>query len=133
MRQLLLCVLVTTALGGCTWVKMAPGGDLVKVAAAGQDLTVCEKRGEVSVSVKDSLGPYERNDLRVRDELETLARNEAPGLQADTIQPRGEPKDGEQRFAAFRCGPATAKAASASAAEVEDLPAGEAKTYPIQD
>ena len=40
MRQLLLCVLVTTALGGCTWVKMAPGGDLVKVAGAGQDLTV---------------------------------------------------------------------------------------------
>ena len=131
MRQLLLCVLVTTALGGCTWVKMAPGGDLVKVAGAGQDLTVCEKRGEVSVSVKDSLGPYERNDLRVRDELETLARNEAPGLQADTVQPRGEPKDGEQRFAAFRCGPAAPKAAAP--AEVEDLPAGEAKTYPIQD
>ncbi len=130
MRQLLLCALVVTALGGCTWVKMAPGGSEVRVVAAGQDVTACEKRGEVSVSVKDSLGPYERNDLRVRDELETLARNEAPGLQADTIQPRGEPNDGEQRFAAFRCGPAAPKAAATT---VEDLPAGEAKTYPIQD
>ncbi|MBP6626323.1 MAG: DUF4156 domain-containing protein [Arenimonas sp.] len=133
MRQLLVCALVVTALGGCTWVKMAPGGSDVRVVSASQDITACEKRGEVSVSVKDSLGPYERNDLRVRDELETLARNEAPGLQADTIQPRGEPTDGEQRFAAFRCGPAAPKPTAAAAAEVEDLPAGEAKTYPIQD
>lgn len=130
MRQLLLCALVVTALGGCTWVKMAPGGSEVRVLAAGQDVTACEKRGEVSVSVKDSLGPYERNDLRVRDELETLARNEAPGLQADAIQPRGEPTDGEQRFAAFRCGPSAPKAAAAT---VQELPAGEAKTYPIQE
>ena len=54
--------------------------------------------------MKDALGPYERNPLRVRDELETLARNEAPGIQADTIQPLGEPVDGGQRFAAYRCG-----------------------------
>jgi hypothetical protein len=58
----------------------------------------------VSVSVKDSVAFYERNTLRVRDELETLARNEAPGLQADTLQPLGDPANGEQRFAAFRCG-----------------------------
>lgn len=132
MRQLLVCAVVVSALGGCTWVKMAPGGSEVRVASASQDLSACQKRGEVSVSVKDSLGPYERNELRVRDELETLARNEAPGLQADTVQPRGEPSDGEQRFAAFRCGPAAPKPATATA-EVEDLPAGEAKTYPIQD
>mgnify|MGYP006203713155 CR=1 FL=1 len=60
--------------------------------------------GEVSVSVKDSVAFYERNTLRVRDELETLARNEAPGLQADTLQALGDPADGEQRFAAYRCG-----------------------------
>jgi len=40
----------------------------------------------------------------VREELETLARNEAPGLGADTLQPLEEPRDGEQRFAAYRCG-----------------------------
>ena len=55
------------------------------------------------MSVKDSVAFYERNTLRVRDELETLARNEAPGLQADTLQPLGDPVHGEQRFAAFRC------------------------------
>jgi hypothetical protein len=104
MRTLALAVLLVPVVTACTWVKMAPGGAEVRVARAGQDMGVCEKRGEVSVSVKNRLGPYERNDIKVRDELETLARNEAPGLQADTVQPKGEPVDGEQRFLAFRCG-----------------------------
>jgi hypothetical protein len=130
MRQLLLCAVIVASLGGCTFVKMAEGGKQVRVAGAAESLAACEKRGEVSVSVKNSLGPYERNDLRVRDELETLARNEAPGLQADTVQPKGEPADGEQRFVAYRCG-AGATVGRAPAAK----PAGDgaAETYPIQD
>ena len=106
MRTLATALLLIPLVSACTWVKMAPGGAEVRVARAGQDMSVCEKRGEVSVSVKNRLGPYERNDIKVRDELETLARNEAPGLQADTVQPKGEPVDGEQRFLAFRCGSA---------------------------
>jgi hypothetical protein len=73
------------------------------VLRADQDITACEKRGEIVVSVKDRLGPYERNEIRIIDELETLARNEAPGLGADTVQPLGPPKDGEQRWTALRC------------------------------
>ena len=106
MRTLATALLLIPLVSACTWVKMAPGGSEVRVARAGQDMSVCEKRGEVSVSVKNRLGPYERSDIKVRDELETLARNEAPGLQADTVQPKGEPVDGEQRFLAFRCGSA---------------------------
>jgi hypothetical protein len=63
---------------------MAPGASAVKVATAAP--AGCQPRGEVEVSVKAALGPYERNELRVREELETLARNEAPGLGADTVQ-----------------------------------------------
>lgn len=128
MRHLLISAVVVAALSGCTWVKMAPGGAAVKVAAAGQDLSACEKRGEVSVSVRDRLGPYERNDIKVRDELETLARNEAPGLGADTVQPKGEPDDGEQRFLAFRC-----RGAAASAQPRPGASDATAETYPIED
>ena len=104
MRKLSITLSVTVTLlaGGCTFVHMAPGASAVKVVTglpAG-----CERRGEVEVSVKDSLGPYERNPLRVREELETLARNEAPGLNADTVQALAEPADGKQRFAAWHCG-----------------------------
>ncbi|HQZ30810.1 MAG TPA: DUF4156 domain-containing protein [Arenimonas sp.] len=130
MRQLLLCAVVVASLGGCTFVKMAEGAKQVRVAAATEALTACEKRGEVSVSVKDSLGPYERNDLRVRDELETLARNEAPSLQADTVQPKGEPSGGEQRFLAYRCG-AGATVGRAPVAKPADE--GTAETYPIEE
>ncbi|MDQ3038200.1 MAG: DUF4156 domain-containing protein [Pseudomonadota bacterium] len=89
------------ALSGCTFVHMAPGASRVKVLAAAP--TGCEKRGEVEVSVKDRLGPYERSESQVRDELETLARNEAPGLSANSISPLTRAADGEQRWAMWRC------------------------------
>lgn len=130
MRQLILSTIVVAALGGCTWVKMAPGGAEVQVMRADRNLAACEKRGEVSVSVKDRLGPYERNPIRVRDELETLARNEAPGLQADTVQPKGEPVDGEQRFLAYRC---SGKLAAGSVPATRQPATGEAETYPVKD
>lgn len=86
----------------CTWVHMAPGASAVKVVNAAPG--GCTSRGEVEVSVKDSIAFYERNDRKVRDELETLARNEAPGLGADTVQPLDGAEDGTQRFAAWKCG-----------------------------
>lgn len=97
-------VALLTLASACTWVHMAPGASAVRVISAGAAPVGCEKRGDIAVSVKDKVAFYERNDLRVREELETLARNEAPGLQADTVQPLAEPFDGEQRFAAWRCG-----------------------------
>lgn len=100
-HPLLIAATVAT-LSSCTWVHMAPGAKAVRVvesAPAG-----CEARGEVEVSVKDSIGFYERNRLRVRDELETLARNEAPGLGGDTVQPLDGYEDGTQRYAVWRCG-----------------------------
>ena len=89
-------------LPGCTFVHMAPGASKVNVMATAP--TGCEKRGEVEVSVKNRLGPYQRSEGKVRDELETLARNEAPGLSANSISPLMPPKDGEQRWAMWRCG-----------------------------
>ena len=87
---------------GCTWVHMAPGAKAVDVVTGTP--TGCEQRGEVEVSVKESIAFYDRNPLRVRDELETLARNEAPGLGGDTVQPLDGYEDGTQRFAVWRCG-----------------------------
>ena len=94
--------LVATCVSGCTFVHMAPGASAVQVLSAAP--SGCAKRGEVTVSVKDRLGPYERSESQVRDELETLARNEAPGLSADRISPLTAPRDGEQRWAMWRCG-----------------------------
>ncbi len=96
-------VSLAIALSGCTWVHMAPEARSVRVIPAGTVPSGCEKRGEVSVSVKDSVAFIDRKSTKVRDELETLARNEAPGVGANTLQPLGEPSGGSQRFAAWSC------------------------------
>ena len=90
-------------LPACTFVKMGPGADQVRVLRADQDASACTVRGEIEVSVKDRLGPYQRDEIRVIDELETLARNEAPGLGANTVQPLAPPNDGTQRWRALSC------------------------------
>ena len=129
---LLAATLAAAAISGCSFVEMAPGGEEVRVVAPGQMPAGCVKRGEVEVSVKDRLGPYSRDELRVKDELEVLARNEAPGLDADTIQAKAPPADGEQRFLAFRCGTATAVPSPV----VDELPPPdpeEARTQPLKD
>jgi hypothetical protein len=133
-RHLVAAALVVAGvavLPACSFVQMAPGAQDVRVVGPGQMPAGCEKRGEVEVSVKDRLGPYERDDMRVRDELETLARNEAPSLAADTIQPKGPPADGAQRFLAFRCGADR----SGPLPPRDDGPArdAEASTTPLRD
>lgn len=131
---LVLAATFATALSACTFVKMGPGADDVRVVGPGQLPAGCERRGVVEVSVKNRLGPYERDAMRVRDELETLARNEAPSLSADTIQPQAPPADGAQRFVAYRCG-ATAPipvAAPASAHRDGQSPV-EAQTAPLKN
>jgi hypothetical protein len=124
MRKLLAVAAASLVLSACTFVKMGPGADEVQVVAQGASMAACEKRGEIDVSVKDRLGPYERDALRVKDELETLARNEAPSVSADTIQPKAEPNDGTQRFLAYRCKGARA---------VMDPAKDRAETAPLKD
>ena len=103
MRPFRIALVVPFALAAsaCTWVHMAPGADKVRVVAV--EPAGCEKRGEIEVSVKDNVLYYKRNELKVRDELETLARNEAPGLGADSISPLTQPTAGNQRWAMWRC------------------------------
>ena len=99
MRFMLIAALAMS-LPACTFVHMAPSATNVRVLASAP---ACERRGEAEVSVRHKVGFYERSEAQVRDELETLARNEAPGLGADTISPLAPPRDGVQRWALWRC------------------------------
>jgi uncharacterized membrane protein len=103
-RHILIVAVLSAGLSGCVWVKLEPGAAAVRVAMPGENLDHCMKAGEIAVSVKANVAAYHRNPLKVKDELETMARNEARGLSADTIKALGEPISGEQRFVALRCG-----------------------------
>lgn len=126
---LLLCAALGL-LAGCTWVKLEDSGSGVRVAYDGR-VDGCEKAGDIGVSVKDRVGFYDRSDLKVKDELETLARNEAASLPADTLVAKGEPRNGEQSFAAYRCGSRRGTAAAREAAPPARQQ-GEAETYPVR-
>ena len=128
-RSSLLVILTLTSLGACTWVKLEPEGKATRVAREEEDLSYCEKRGEITVSVKHNVAFIERNALKVRDELETMARNEARDMSADTVRALEEPLYGEQRFAAYACRSKT----TTPAATVPPPPvAGDAETFPVK-
>ena len=104
MYRVLVPVLMVAALSACTWVPIAPEAKKVQVLPPGSTAaSSCQKLGEITVSVQGSVAFYDRNAVKVRDELETLARNEAVDLNATAIQPVDEPVDGKQRFMAWRC------------------------------
>jgi hypothetical protein len=100
--RILLLAFVTTMFAACAWVKPDAAGEKVRVAYNGK-VDGCTKLGEITVGVRDTIIGIERNSVKVTDELESLARNEAATLNADTITALNEPRDGEQRFAAWRC------------------------------
>ncbi len=136
-RAGLVAVVVSFSMSACTWVKPESGALTVRVLDIGANVASCTKLGEIGVSVKDKVGLYRRGELKVRDELETLARNEAVGLKADAVQPLGEPVSGEQRFAALRCGTTVPQntappAATRQAPPATPLQIEEAETYPVK-
>ena len=89
-------------LSGCTWVKLTESGSRIRVIDS-TEASSCIKKGEVSASVRDEVGPYSRNRQKVLDEVETLARNDAGGLGANAIAPLGDLDSGERRYAAYDC------------------------------
>ena len=91
------------ALGACTYgIVLDSGGQQVRTAWNG-DVSGCRDVGKVTVSVLSRVGPVDRNDIKVRDELEIMARNQAAQMRADTIVPLGEPREGEQAWEGYAC------------------------------
>ena len=104
MRKTLLLLAPLVLLGGCTWgINPDPGSNNVRTVWTGE-VNGCRDLGKITVSVMSRVGPFDRNDIKVRDELQVQARNSALGMHADTIKPLGEPADGSQAWEAYVCG-----------------------------
>ncbi|MCW8807957.1 MAG: DUF4156 domain-containing protein [Rhodanobacter sp.] len=128
MRKTLLLLIPVALLGACSWgIKLDDAGKAVHTAWNG-DVATCHDLGKITVSVMDRVGPVDRNNITVRDELEVMARNEAATMHADTIKPLGEPVDGSQAWGAYQCGNklktpgGSAPATAASAAPTQTFP-----------
>ena len=97
-----LAAVLTGMLGACTWVKTTPEGESVRVAAA-DAVGACERKGKVTVSVKNRVSGVERKPTKVETELATLARNEAALLGGDTVVAETPVADGRQVYGVYRC------------------------------
>ncbi|TAL82346.1 MAG: DUF4156 domain-containing protein [Rhodanobacter sp.] len=113
MRKTLLLLVPVALLAGCSWgIKLDPAGEVVRTAWNG-DVSGCRDLGKITVSVMDRVGPVDRNNITVADELQVMARNEAGTMHADTIKPLGDPQGGSQSWGAYQCGAASGKPAPA--------------------
>ncbi|NUO74144.1 MAG: DUF4156 domain-containing protein [Frateuria sp.] len=131
MRKTLLLLVPVLLLGACTWgITLDEAGKQVRTAWSG-DVSQCRVLGKVTVSVMDHVGPVDRNDIKVRDELEVMARNEAAKMHADTIKPLGEPADGSQAWGAYQCGSVRPGSAAAPTNPSGPASSGGAQTFPI--
>ena len=135
MRKTLLLLVPVVLLSGCTWgITPTPASQNVRTAWNG-DVSACRDLGKITVSVLNHVGPVDRNDIKVRDELQVMARNQAATMHADTIKPLAEPSNGEQAWGAYQCGtrtlaPAASHAPAGNPADASSETGG-AKTYPI--
>jgi hypothetical protein len=98
----LLLVAAVLGLMACSWVKLSPEGEKVRVLAP-TEVSSCKKIGKTTVSVADNVAGLERKEHIVKENLETLARNAAPDMGGDTVVPAEPIKDGKQTFDVYRC------------------------------
>ncbi|MDE2308076.1 MAG: DUF4156 domain-containing protein [Xanthomonadaceae bacterium] len=131
MRKTLLLFVPILLLGACSWgITLDDAARNVHTAWNG-DVSGCRDMGKVTVSVMDHVGPVDRNDITVRDELEVMARNEAVKMHADTVKPLADPVDGSQPWGAYQCGSRPVAPAGKPAPSASTWAPGSAKTYPV--
>lgn len=102
MKKLVSGLLVAAMLSACTWVKLTPSGEKVRVLSA-TEVSSCKKLGKTRAMLKDTIAGIKRSEEKVRNELETLARNSAAEMNGDTIVPASEIEEGKQVFDVYRC------------------------------
>ena len=131
MRKILLLLAPVLLLGACSWgITPDSASQNVRTVWSG-DVSACRDLGKVTVSVMDHMGPVNRNQITVRDELQVLARNEAAKLHADTIKPLAEPTDGSQQWGAYQCGTRVITPVRPSNTPAEKTAPGSVQTFPV--
>ena len=112
-------VLSSVVLTGCTWVKLTPEGAGVR-ATTGDAVASCERIGRTKARTRAKAWVFPRNQDRVREELLSLARDDAAEMGGTDVAPLGEMADGRQEFGIYRCdGVAEPMAGSGEAGGVE--------------
>ena len=99
--------LLAFSLAGCAGselIKVRPGSDKVVLANPGQ-VSGCQSRGKVTVSVLAKVGFVTRSVTDIDANLLQLARNAAIDAGGDTVVKGARPKLGKRTFSIYKCRP----------------------------
>lgn len=96
-----LLALATIPLAGCNLVSLEPEAEGVRVLQS--ETPGCETLGTTRVEVLAKIGFLLRNEQKVSDELDTLARNAAADLNGNAVTPLGPIEGGERQYRVLRC------------------------------
>jgi len=102
MKKNLIVVCGVVLLSACTWVKVSPKGETVRLVQSQRAVESCKRIGKVNAKVVSRV-VIERDEEKVATELTNLARNEAGMLGGDTVVPISEIYDGRRVFAVYQC------------------------------
>jgi hypothetical protein len=103
MKLIVIFMLTTLPLTlACNWVPLTIEGEDVRVLQA-DAVTDCQRVGSVTSKTSDRIIIFARSDRKILEELESLSRNEAVGLNGNAIVPIGTESDGRQSFEVYRC------------------------------
>jgi len=105
MKKILIAVCSSLILSSCTWVKVNPNGEGVRLVQSIRTVEPCQKLGKINTKVVSQV-IFNRDMEKVSSELADLARNEAALMGGDTIVPASEIIDGRRSFGVYKCFPA---------------------------
>ena len=120
MRRLL-ALWLSALLSGC-WVAPSPVSKNVAVMN-GVDVASCRLVGKGDLSVPTTLGTLQRMSDDMENDLQTLAKNQAVNVGADTVAPLTVQNGGNQSWGYYACGPAAMAATAANPAITSPAPA----------
>lgn len=102
MTRKVMLVLLCLVISSCTWVRLTKDGEAVSVKTQ-DEVSDCKRVAKTNASLRSKVLGIERNEDKVKLELETLARNAAVEYGGNAVVPITEIKDGQQSFAVYKC------------------------------
>ena len=102
MSQKLIIILLCLAVSSCTWVRLTKDGESVSVKTQ-EEVADCHRVAKTNASLRSKVIGVDRSADKIKEELETLARNAAADYDGNVVVPITEIEDGRQSFAVYKC------------------------------
>lgn len=102
MLKKLLPFLLIFTICSCTWVRLTADGETVTVKTEAE-VSDCKRVAKTTATLRSKVMGVERDEDKIRLELETLARNAAVEYGGNVVVPITEIEDGAQSFAVYKC------------------------------